>query len=90
MYIVSKGAVEEIYINNKTGNVIPIKKKEVTIKKHFILKNLKSGSIFGWHSFMTEDKRKVTVRSKNFSQIYELKREDFLKIITTNVKDYVK
>ena len=39
---------------------------------------------------MTEENRKVTVRAKNFSQIYELRREDFIKIITTNSKDYVK
>ena len=37
--------------------------------------------MFGWHSFFTDEKRLNTIISRNFSSVYELKRDEFLNIL---------
>lgn len=51
--------------------------------------SLKPGEIFGWESFLTQEKRTCSVVSKNFSTIFEIKREEFMNIIRSNIDDYV-
>ena len=47
------------------------------------------GEVVGWDSFMTEEKRKSSVVSKNFSTVFEIKRNDFFNIIQMNSDDFV-
>ena len=50
---------------------------------------MKTGEIVGLHSFMTDQMRLNSVISKDFCSMYEIKKEDFMKIIKMTTDDYV-
>ena len=50
---------------------------------------IQPGEVIGWSSFMTDQQRKTSMLSKDFSTVYEIKKADFLKIIQSNANDYV-
>ena len=51
---------------------------------------IKLGEVFGWYSFLSEQKQTTSFISHNFSTILEIRRSDFLKIMLENNEDYVK
>jgi len=72
---VEKGELEYV-IENEKGEVF--------------IKTLKMGDVFGKKTFFTNEPREVSVRSKNFSTLFELKQNEFLSVIRKNKDDYVK
>ena len=54
------------------------------------INDLHKGEIFGLFSFFNGEPRKTSVRSKDFSTILEIKKNDFLNIVKKNPQDYVK
>jgi len=49
----------------------------------------KDSVIIGWYSFMTDQKRKTSIVSKDFATVYEIKKTDFQRILLSNPSDYV-
>lgn len=58
-------------------------------KKFFLLKKKKNqGQNFGSEEFFTNEERKFSVKSKDFSTILVVKRSDFVNLLKLNLKDY--
>ena len=75
IYIIKKGHVEILYENSDVHHV------PKTIKK------LGPGDIFGESAFFSNKERATCARSFDFTNIFTIKQEDFLDIITKNKKD---
>ncbi|KAL4497691.1 hypothetical protein ABPG73_020788 [Tetrahymena malaccensis] len=78
IYFIEKGSVE-IYIENKESSqcVKPIS-------------SLGKGQSFGETSFFTGEARKASVRSREFTTLLILNREEFLQILVNHQEDYEK
>ena len=93
LYVLVKGNLEEVINFKLSGPYNSLKKILVDYKNLsiiFYIYFFKGGEIVGLHSFITDQKRKTSIVSKDFSTVYEIKKEDFLKIIKNNTHDYVK
>ena len=45
--------------------------------------------MFGLKAFFTNEARENSIRSKNFSTVYEIKKNDFLNVVRKQSDDYV-
>ena len=54
------------------------------------IKTLKDGECFGEMSFFTGLPRACCSKSTDFTTLFLIKREDFLKVLSRNPEDYVK
>ena len=67
-----------------------IGKKKMKKMKFLVFFFFKENVWFGELSFFANCERKESVRSVKYSTVITIEREDFLRIITENEKDYVK
>ncbi|CAK91401.1 unnamed protein product (macronuclear) [Paramecium tetraurelia] len=81
LYIITKGEIELIFegMNNLNERV-----------KRNSLKYLSQGDFFGELSFFTGEPRKCTAISRGFTKVFKIKRENFLKILSSFPNDYEK
>lgn len=75
IFFVMKGRVELYYTNNNNDLVV---------------NELEVGAHFGEKSFFTGNHRKVKARSKDFTTLFCINRNDFIKILEKNPDDYDK
>lgn len=59
-------------------------------KGHQTIQKVKDGEIIGLKSFMTDEPREETVFCKTFATILELKKTDFMRILSVHKNDFVK
>ncbi|EAR99567.2 cation channel family protein (macronuclear) [Tetrahymena thermophila SB210] len=53
-----------------------------------VLQSLKAGECFGTYSFFTAEDRTCCARSKGFSNILKINREDFIEVLKSHSQDY--
>lgn len=82
MYFILKGKVQLLI----TGSG----KNQRNRNQKTVLRDLNEDSVFGELSFFTGKERNCTAQSKDFTTMFLIKREDFLKILMENRDDYVK
>ena len=75
IFFVMKGRVELYYTTNNNDLVVS---------------ELEVGTHFGEKSFFTGNHRKVKARSKDFTTLFSINRNDFIKILEKNPDDYDK
>ena len=73
LFLIESGSLESV-VNGQQG------------VKH--LKEFKKGDILGLFSFFTDEPRNTSVRSKDFSTVFEIKKEEFLNILKKYPTDY--
>ncbi|CAD8051279.1 unnamed protein product [Paramecium primaurelia] len=81
LYVITKGEIELIFegMNNLNERY-----------KRNSLKYLSQGDFFGELSFFTGEPRKCTAISRGFTKVFKIKRENFLKILSSFPNDYEK
>ncbi|CAD8045151.1 unnamed protein product [Paramecium primaurelia] len=81
LYVITKGEIELIFegMNNLNERV-----------KRNSLKYLSQGDFFGELSFFTGEPRKCTAISRGFTKVFKIKRENFLKVLSSFPNDYEK
>ena len=89
VYIVVEGDLD--FVQDSENGVKFVGSLKVFNISYLLLKNLiKAGDMFGTKSFFTDEPREISIRSRNFSTLFEIKQADFLKIIRKNAEDYEK
>lgn len=73
LFLIESGSLESV-MNGQQG------------VKH--LKEYKKGDILGLFSFFTDEPRNTSVRSKDFSTVFEIKKSEFLNILKKYPTDY--
>ena len=96
IFILAKGSLQEMRSLQSVGKFQILSELNVT---HFFpcfffcsikfQSSNKETTVVGWDSFITGQKRKTSIVSKDFATVYEIKKEDFQKILLSNSADYV-
>ncbi|CAD8072041.1 unnamed protein product [Paramecium sonneborni] len=81
LYIITKGEIELIF---ESMNILNDRVKRNS------LKYLSKGDFFGELSFFTGEPRKCTAISRGFTKVFKIKRENFLKVLSSFPNDYEK
>ena len=80
-------AMDEIeYSKNNRIQILKVNYQNIS---RIIFKN-KEGESFGEAAFFTGNPRTCCAKSNDFTTLFYIKREDFLKLLIKNPEDYVK
>ncbi|KAL4489964.1 hypothetical protein ABPG72_010863 [Tetrahymena utriculariae] len=90
IYFVLYGEVEAIHRQNNLCSLtsFPTKQIKQAINKYKQVSILNKGDSFGEKPFFTGQKNSLTFRSKSFSKLLKIKREDFINILLGYQKQY--
>lgn len=75
------------YITDGSIEIYPELKKK-NISNNILLNKLKNGESFGEWGFITGNGRKASAKAHSYSQLYELRRIDFLDALTQFPNDF--
>ncbi|KAL4484469.1 hypothetical protein ABPG74_019646 [Tetrahymena malaccensis] len=90
IFFVLEGEVEVIHKQNNLSSLtcFPTKQAKQTINKYKQISILNKGDSFGEKSFFTGQKNSLTFRSKSYSKLLKIKREDFINILQGDQEQY--
>lgn len=82
IFFISSGEVDLIYERKSL--------LDQSLSNEILVKELNKGRFFGELPFFVDSAFGETARSRTFSTIYKISREDFLKLLASYPKDYVR
>lgn len=90
IFYINDGEVDIVVEGSIPGRKTHIKTLKVNFCDNIgaIEKFIKNGQVFGEFSFFAGQSRIVTAKSRVFSNVFEVKRDDFIRILQGDRKDY--